>query len=64
VSGFSRTRVTSSLSRTQLFARLNALAARIYQLSEAEFSHVLATFPLVPHAQRDEALAEFRKAFL
>jgi hypothetical protein len=64
VSGFSRTRVTSSLSRTQLFARLNALAAGIYQLSEAEFSHVLATFPLVPHAQRDEALAEFRKAFL
>jgi hypothetical protein len=42
-------------------ARLNALVAEIYQLSEPEFAHVLATFPLVPGEERDAAFREFQK---
>jgi hypothetical protein len=38
------------------FARLNARVARLYQLSAAEFDHILDTFPLIPIAQRREAL--------
>jgi hypothetical protein len=57
------TDVVSGFSRTHLLARLNALVAGIYQLTEAEFAHVLGTFPLVPQNERDEALAEFRKAW-
>jgi hypothetical protein len=41
-------------------ARLQALVARIYQLSPAEFEHVLSTFPLVPGEDRKAALAAFR----
>jgi hypothetical protein len=40
-------------------ARLNARVAEIYQLSRAEFLHVLDSFPLVPAAERDAALHEF-----
>jgi N-6 DNA Methylase len=36
-------------------AKLHALTARLYQLTPAEFEYVLATFPLVPRAQRDAA---------
>ena len=42
-----------------LLARLNAHVARLYQLTAAEFAHVLGTFPLVPQDQRDAALREF-----
>jgi hypothetical protein len=42
-------------------ARLNALVAAAYQLSEAEFRHVLGTFPLVPGAEREAALRAFQK---
>jgi hypothetical protein len=38
-------------------ARMNARVAEIYQLSHAEFAHVLDTFPLVPREERDRALA-------
>jgi hypothetical protein len=31
----------------EAFARLNARVAELYQLSVAEFEHILATFPLV-----------------
>jgi hypothetical protein len=41
-------------------ARLQARVARLYQLSTAEFCHVLATFPLVPKEDRDAALGVFR----
>jgi hypothetical protein len=41
------------------FARLNAVVARLYQLSRDEFEHILRTFPLVPRAQRDAALQLF-----
>jgi hypothetical protein len=40
-------------------ARLNARVAELYQLTRAEFTHVLGTFPLVERTDRDAALAEF-----
>jgi len=43
-------------------ARLNARVAEIYQLSAAEFEHILGTFPLIPRAERDEALRIFRES--
>jgi hypothetical protein len=44
---------------TRALARLNARVAELYQLSGAEFEHVLSTFPLVPREERDAALREF-----
>jgi hypothetical protein len=46
---------------TGVLAKLNALVAELYQLTETEFSYVLSTFPLVPIQDRDDALSEFRK---
>ena len=40
------------------FARLNALVAQLYQLSAAEFKHVLSTFPLIQLAERNAAQHE------
>ena len=36
-------------------ARLHAAVARPYQLTPAEFAHVLSTFPLIPQSERDAA---------
>ena len=41
------------------WARLNARVAGLYQLSVAEFTHVLGTFPLVPERERELALLAF-----
>jgi hypothetical protein len=40
-------------------ARLQALAARLYQLTREEFAYVLSTFPLVPEETRRAALEAF-----
>jgi hypothetical protein len=40
-------------------ARLQARVAEVYQLSTAEFEHVLSTFPLVPEEERRAALRIF-----
>ena len=40
-------------------AELQALAARLYGLDRRQFQHVLDTFPLVPRAERDAAIAIF-----
>jgi hypothetical protein len=45
----------------ELFARLNARAAQLYQLSADEFRYVLDTFPLVPAADRRLALKMFQR---
>lgn len=45
-------------------ARLQALAARCYGLTEDEFSHVLTTFPLIDPSERRGALEEFRRSHL
>ena len=47
--------------RGETFARLNAVAARLYGLTAAEFTHVVATFPLVEPHERAAAVAEFRR---
>ena len=41
-------------------ARVQALAARCYGLTEDEFAHVLSTFPLVDSSERRGALEKFR----
>jgi hypothetical protein len=41
------------------FAELNARVAQLYQLTRDEFEHVLASFPLIPEADRDGALECF-----
>jgi hypothetical protein len=40
-------------------ARLQGLVARLYDLTEDQFVHVLGTFPLVERAARDAAAAAF-----
>jgi hypothetical protein len=40
-------------------ARLQALVARLYQLTVNEFEHVLATFPLIATEEREAALRAF-----
>jgi hypothetical protein len=43
------------------FACLNAIVAHLYQLSAREFEHILATFPLIPASDREEALRQFER---
>jgi hypothetical protein len=40
-------------------ARLQALVAGLYQMSVAEFEHVLGTFPLIANEEREAALKAF-----
>jgi hypothetical protein len=42
-------------------AMQQAVAARLYMLSEDAFARVLDTFPLVPRRERDDALLAFRR---
>jgi hypothetical protein len=37
------------------WVRLQALVAGLYQLTQDEFAHILGTFPLIPHEERDLA---------
>jgi hypothetical protein len=43
-------------------AELQGLAAQCYALTEAEFTHVASTFPLIDEAERTRALAAFASA--
>lgn len=52
--------VTDPAARAKLRAELDGLVAQLYGLTEAEFSHILATFPLVPQGVRDAALDAYR----
>ena len=38
------------------YARLNAVAARLYGLSRADYAAVVASFPLLPQPLRDRCL--------
>jgi hypothetical protein len=40
-------------------ARLNGRVATLYRLTHNELAHILDTFPLIPRADRDGALAAF-----
>ncbi len=42
-----------------VMATLQALVARLYQLSRAELAHVLDSFPLIPKAERDRVMTAF-----
>ena len=44
---------------TEEHADLQAIAARLYGLTAADFEHVLSTFPLVPERTRQAALERF-----
>jgi hypothetical protein len=52
-------RVLTRRDDEQAAARLQALVARLYQLTTAEFEHVLGTFPLVPREAREAAFRAF-----
>jgi hypothetical protein len=54
-----RPRAVDDEAETRALAQLNARVARLYQLSTAEFDHVLSTFPLESTAARDLARREF-----
>src|SRR6185312_14174621 len=43
-------------------ARLQARVARLYQLSAADFSHVLDSFPLIAKEERDRAMSSYLDA--
>jgi len=49
-----------SHERVRLRWELDALVARLYDLTEDEFAHILGTFPLVPVSDRDDTLACYR----
>jgi len=52
-------RMLAKRNDPRLFGALNARVARLYQLTRAEFEHVLSTFPLIPPEDRDECLNAF-----
>lgn len=52
---------TDPAERARLRAELDALVARLYNLTEEEFSHVLGAFPIVKEEVKQAALEEFRR---
>jgi hypothetical protein len=52
-------RALSQRHDPMLEARLNAIVAKLYQLTREEFVHVLGTFPLIAKEDRDRAMREF-----
>jgi hypothetical protein len=53
--------VTDIAQRAQLRAELDGIIAHLYGLTEAEFTHILSTFPIVPEDTKQAALDEYRK---
>ena len=47
--------------RARLRAELDGIIANLYGLTEEEFAYILTTFPVVPEATKDAALAAFRE---
>ncbi len=52
--------VTDETERAKLRAELDGIIAHLYELTEAEFAYVLTTFPIVPEAVKQAALAAYR----
>ncbi len=52
--------VTDPTERVKLRAELDGLVAHLYGLDEAEFTHILSTFPLVAPAVKDATLQAYR----
>ncbi len=58
---------TDSAERARLRAEIDGLVAHLYGLSEAEFAHILGTFPLVPEPAKvaaRNALRDVQKGLL
>ncbi len=53
--------VTDLRERARLRAELDGMIAHLYGLTESEFAHILATFPIVKQEVKDAALEEFRR---
>jgi len=51
---------TDPVERARLRAELDGLVAHLYGLTEAEFAHILATFPLVDEVAKAAALSAYR----
>ncbi|WP_084668920.1 Eco57I restriction-modification methylase domain-containing protein [Spirulina major] len=51
---------TNPAHRAQLRAELDGIIAHLYGLTEAEFSHILSTFPIVPDDTKTAALNAYR----
>ena len=51
---------TDATKRARLRAELDGLVAHLYGLSEAEFAHILTTFPLVPEPVKQAARNAYR----
>jgi hypothetical protein len=47
--------------RARLRAELDGIVANVYGLTEEEFAYILTTFPVVPQAIKDAALAAFKE---
>jgi Eco57I restriction-modification methylase len=54
-------RLLSRRTDPDAVARLNAAVAQVYQLSHADFEHILSTFRLVPVDERQRAMDAFRR---
>lgn len=52
--------VTEPNKRAKIRSELDAMIARLYDLTEEEFAHVLSTFPLVPEKTRKAALEAYK----
>ena len=52
--------VTEPFSRQTLRAEIDALVARLYDLTEVEFAHILGTFPLVNESVKQQTLNTYR----
>ncbi|MEG4272732.1 MULTISPECIES: Eco57I restriction-modification methylase domain-containing protein [unclassified Microcoleus] len=52
--------VTDETQRAQLRAELDGIIAHLYGLTETEFAYILTTFPIVPEAVKEAALAAYR----
>jgi hypothetical protein len=53
--------VTDAKQRAGLRAELDGMIAHLYGLTENEFAHILATFPLVDQSVKDATLEAYRK---
>lgn len=52
--------VTDEAERAKLRAELDGMIAHLYGLTEAEFRHILSTFPIVPAETKQAALEAYR----
>lgn len=52
--------VTDAVERARLRAEIDGMVAHLYELTEAEFTHILGTFPLVSEDVKSAALQAYR----